>query len=426
MSDIAITCENLGKEFRLGQHARSGHLRDAVANFASASLRRVLKREGTQHVEESNTIWALKNVSFEIKQGEIIGIIGRNGAGKSTLLKILSRIMKPSVGIINLKGRVGSLLEVGTGFHPDLTGRENIFLNGAILGMRRNEIKRNLDAIVEFAELKKFIDTPVKRYSTGMYMRLAFSVAAHLESEILLVDEVLAVGDILFQKKCLGKMGEVAKDGRTVLLVSHNMSALLRLCGKSLLLESGELAMQSTTSKVVEHYLNETSSLQAEKIYRRHSNNASPFRPMSLRTLDTEGKKVSQILAREPFIVEVEYELLSEVRNMRVEFYFYSSQGEFLFSSVDIDSYSNYEKYFNRRPGRYISRCVVPADYFNEGKFIIGLYAGVWGLPRFFLDEQALSFTVDAMGGTGSHSIAERAGFLRPNWEWSIECIGKN
>jgi lipopolysaccharide transport system ATP-binding protein len=259
MSELAIQCVNLSKRYRIGERQSYGTLRDTITNAVASPLRRL--RASAQHHAEPNgnnrpVLLALDDVSFEVHHGEVVGIIGRNGAGKSTLLKILSRVTKPSEGYIKLNGRVGSLLEVGTGFHPELTGRENIYLNGAILGMKKAEIDRNFDEIVAFAEVEKFIDTPVKRYSSGMYMRLAFSVAAHLEPEILIVDEVLAVGDAAFQKKCLGKMDDAAKAGRTVLFVSHNMGAIQRLCSRCLLLDSGRLSIEGDPRTVVPEYLN--------------------------------------------------------------------------------------------------------------------------------------------------------------------------
>jgi len=251
MSDIAIRVDGLGKQYRLGaQRERYYTLADQIKKWTS--LRRLLRR--SKREEKRPTFWALKDVSFEVKRGEVVGIIGRNGAGKSTLLKILSQITEPTEGLVDLYGRVGSLLEVGTGFHPELTGRENIFLNGAILGMRRAEIIRKFDEIVAFAEVEKFIDTPVKHYSSGMYMRLAFAVAAHLDPEILVVDEVLAVGDAQFQKKCLGKMGEVARGGRTVLFVSHNMAAVQTLCTSAIRLQAGRLIGYGDAATQIQHY----------------------------------------------------------------------------------------------------------------------------------------------------------------------------
>jgi len=271
MSDIAIRAENLSKLYRVGQYVGYQTLRESITGAFTAPFRR-RHRDGDRVKETSfqsrdpnssisgqgNYIWALKDISFEVKQGEAIGIIGRNGAGKTTLLKLLCRITYPTEGYAEVHGRVGSLLEVGTGFHPELTGRENIYLNGAVLGMRKVEIDRKFDEIVDFSGVEKFLDTPMKRYSSGMQVRLAFSVAAHLEPEILLVDEVLAVGDAAFQKKCLGRMGDITREGRTVLFVSHNMAAITNLCQRGFLIESGELTHQGSTVETVHQYLNST------------------------------------------------------------------------------------------------------------------------------------------------------------------------
>jgi lipopolysaccharide transport system ATP-binding protein len=260
MSDVAIRVEGLGKRYRLGERRRYKALRDSLADGVKAPVRAVHARlDGRAAADGAgsgrNVFWALSDVSFEVKPGEVVGVIGRNGAGKSTLLKILSRITEPTTGHAEIHGRVGSLLEVGTGFHPELTGRENIYLNGAILGMHKAEVERKFDEIVAFAEVEKFIDTPVKFYSSGMYLRLGFAVAAHLEPEILLVDEVLAVGDATFQKKCMGKMGEVARQGRTVLFVSHNMAAIVSLCSRALVMEGGTVASDGDTNAGVNRYL---------------------------------------------------------------------------------------------------------------------------------------------------------------------------
>ncbi|HWZ84719.1 MAG TPA: ABC transporter ATP-binding protein, partial [Thermoanaerobaculia bacterium] len=253
MNPVAIRVTDLGKEYRIGAKAEKYKtLRESLAALASAPARLFARSSGRRSPE---AIWALRNVTFEVSPGEVVGLIGRNGAGKSTLLKVLARITEPTVGLAEIHGRVGSLLEVGTGFHPELTGRENIYLNGAILGMRRAEIARKFDEIVAFSEIEQFIDTPVKKYSSGMYLRLAFAVAAHLEPEILLVDEVLAVGDAEFQKKCLGKMGDVAREGRTVLFVSHNMPAVQALCSRAILLRQGTVAIDGSTGDVLREYL---------------------------------------------------------------------------------------------------------------------------------------------------------------------------
>lgn len=267
MTDIAIQVESISKLYHIGSsQKRFDRFGDQLVDLAMAPIRRVgklLRGQGSGAAELNEAFWALKDVSFEIKHGDVVGIIGHNGAGKSTLLKILSSITEPTEGYADVYGRISSMLEVGTGFHPELTGRENIFLNGAILGMRKAEIDRKFDDIIDFAEIERFIDTPVKHYSSGMYVRLAFSVAAHLEPEILLVDEVLAVGDIAFQKKCLGKMDSVSKQGRTIIFVSHNMNAMQRLCPKSILLHRGQLVTYGDTTDVIEQYLAASSSATA-------------------------------------------------------------------------------------------------------------------------------------------------------------------
>ena len=270
MSDVAIQVANLSKQYYIGRLQKNyDRLGEQVADALLAPLRRagkLLRGQATGAAELDEVIWALRDASFEIKHGEVVGIVGRNGAGKSTLLKILSRITEPSDGYADVYGRVGSLLEVGTGFHPELTGRENIYLNGAILGMRRKEIYRKFDEMVAFADIEKFLDTPVKHYSSGMYVRLAFSVAAHLEPEILLVDEVLAVGDAAFQKKCLGKMSDVAQEGRTVLFVSHNMGLMQALCQRGIFLQEGAVAADGPISQAVEAYLQTMEQLESQDL----------------------------------------------------------------------------------------------------------------------------------------------------------------
>ncbi len=272
MSDIAIRVEGLSKQYHIGGQQTYDKLSAQLADMLVSPFRRaskLLRGQVTGAAELDETIWALKNISFEIKHGEVVGIIGRNGAGKSTLLKILSRITEPTNGYADIYGRVGSLLEVGTGFHPELTGRENIYLNGAILGMKKAEIERQFDEIVTFAEIDKFIDTPVKHYSSGMYVRLAFSVAAHLEPEILLVDEVLAVGDVAFQKKCLGKMDDVAQEGRTVLFVSHNMALMQSLCQRGILLQNGAISRNGTIAEAVGTYLHTLEQAAVQNLVQR-------------------------------------------------------------------------------------------------------------------------------------------------------------
>jgi lipopolysaccharide transport system ATP-binding protein len=305
MSSIAIRVQDLGKEYRIGVRAgKYKTLRESLASFASSPLR--LLGRGKKADER---IWALRDVTFAVGQGEVVGIIGRNGAGKSTLLKILARITEPTCGLAEIHGRVGSLLEVGTGFHPELTGRENIFLNGAILGMRRAEIARKFDEIVAFSEVETFIDTPVKRYSSGMYLRLAFAVAAHLEPEILLVDEVLAVGDAEFQKKCLGKMGDVAREGRTVIFVSHNMPAVQALCSRAILLRHGGIVLDGDISDVLREYLGYLHETAVDAFGNNPERSGDgAIRLTGARLLDDQQQPASRLVAGRPVTLEFSYE----------------------------------------------------------------------------------------------------------------------
>jgi lipopolysaccharide transport system ATP-binding protein len=344
MSDIAIHVENLGKLYRIGERQRYKALRDTISDAlyapfrAAASLLSGHNGHGASIPTRplNNYIWSLKDVSFEINKGEAVGIIGRNGAGKSTLLKILSRITKPTEGYVKINGRVGSLLEVGTGFHPELTGRENIYLNGAIIGMRKKEIDRKFDEIVAFAEIEKFIDTPVKYYSSGMYIRLAFAVAAHLEPEILLVDEVLAVGDAGFQKKCLGKMSKVSSEGRSILFVSHNMPFVQSLCRHSLLIEGGRIVFQGNSSTVIDRYLNaENPIVQNEYVDLwshpgRHPNMTPALTRMWM--TDAGNKLTTNVPMASDVTFHVEYQVEGQVPQPLVGLRFENLHGHAVFS----------------------------------------------------------------------------------------------
>ena len=341
MSDTVIKVENLGKKYIIGHQKQENYtaLRDVIANGVKG-LGRKLIEPWDQKITEQNheEFWALKDVSFEIKQGDRVGIIGRNGAGKSTLLKILSRITEPTTGSIRIKGRVASLLEVGTGFHPELTGRENIFLNGAILGMSRTEIQRKFDEIVAFAEVEKFLDTPVKRYSSGMYVRLAFAVAAHLEPEILVVDEVLAVGDAQFQKKCLGKMEDVGKEGRTVLFVSHNIGMIRSLCQRCILLSGGTVIQDEVTESVLATYLSIIGLDEATngEIYWPLNSDApggSEMKLRSIRLLGTTGEPQSTFDVEKPITVEISYEIFQSLRGMRIVMHLMTQEDIIAFAS---------------------------------------------------------------------------------------------
>jgi len=334
MDDVVIRVENLSKRYRIGAREKADRtFREVLMDMAAAPFRRV-RNIGTSAPPEE-TIWALKDVSLEVKRGEVLGIIGRNGAGKSTLLKILSRITEPTEGRVEMRGRVASLLEVGTGFHEELTGRENIYLNGAVLGMKKAEIDRKFDEIVAFAEIEKFLDTPVKRYSSGMYVRLAFAVAAHLEPEILLVDEVLAVGDAGFQKKCLGKMGDVARGGRTVLFVSHNMAAVVNLCQRAVLIDAGRLVGVGEADRLVQTYLRRGSEDSAAEVdLTRH-----PGRPVwatpvltrvSLSGADGETRKSFRM--GESITISVSFNAPSPLASPKIGLGFNSSYGQRVFS----------------------------------------------------------------------------------------------
>jgi len=359
-----ITVKNLGKKYNIA-HQRGGYvaLRDVLTNILKNPFRfakqKAKKSLGLGTKEE---FWALNDINFEVNKGEIIGIIGRNGAGKSTLLKILSKITPPTKGEIKINGRVGSLLEVGTGFHPELTGRENIFLNGAILGMTRHEIAKKFDQIVEFSGIEKFLDTPVKYYSSGMYVRLAFSVAAHMEPDILIVDEVLAVGDAEFQKKCLGKMEEVTKQKeRTILFVSHNMSAIEKLCNRCILLDSGNIIKEGRSKDVIDFYLNDKSNLSSEIIPKNKNGQLGQFTKITI--LNKENKPNARIPISEPFYIDIEYEIYQLVSNKYLFLYFFY-QGELLLVSLESDENGQPKDY---QPGKYKTRVTIPPFLFQLG-----------------------------------------------------------
>ena len=426
----AISVKNLGKQYKIGaaqQKFQYNMFRDVIMDTLMTPVRifRALRGQGMRGATNTSLIWALNDVSFDLEEGKVLGIVGRNGAGKSTLLKILSRVTEPTVGTVSVRGRVGSLLEVGTGFHPELTGRENIYMNGAILGMKSAEIDRKFDEIVDFSEVGQFIDTPVKRYSSGMYLRLAFAVAAHLEPEILVVDEVLAVGDAEFQRKCLGKMGDVAQQGRTVLFVSHNMSAILRLTQEAIVLKKGQLIKRAPTAEAVDYYLSSGQAESGERIWGVEDIPATsaPFKPVAIRIKDRSGKVVDTVRSTEPVTVEWEYQLDASVTGLRVGMYLSSMRGEYIFTSFDTDDAAQFEQFGARKAGRYISRCHIPADFFNEGRYSLGVNASSFGVRRYFMDENALSFNVDISGAPGTQWPEVRQGPVRPRLDWKIEKI---
>jgi lipopolysaccharide transport system ATP-binding protein len=379
--NTVIKVDNLSKKYVIGHQSKEPYqtLRDAVVRKSRKIGKRLLHpliSSSAQSFSGAEEFWALKDVSFEVQQGERIGIIGRNGAGKSTLLKVLSRITEPTEGRISVKGRVASLLEVGTGFHPELTGRENIFLNGAILGMGKAEIKKKFDEIVAFAEVEKFLDTPVKHYSSGMYVRLAFAVAAHLEPEILIIDEVLAVGDAQFQKKCLGKMQEVEKEGRTVLFVSHNMAAILNLCSRTIMLYAGEICAEGATEDVVRQYLQklqERTEQDISSVKERRGLGRARFTRVSFE--DGNGNLLEQAISGQPLVVVLEYQSKneSELQNCRASVAFYDNLGQALFNcSSELTS----SEVLNLPPTGKV-KCIIPKLPLSQNNYFINVFLEV-------------------------------------------------
>ncbi|MES2025558.1 MAG: ABC transporter ATP-binding protein [Pseudomonadota bacterium] len=417
MSSI-ISVENLGKKYILGHQTQERYtaLRDVMSNGAKRLVHK-LWHPLTHSINDPSReeFWALKDINFDIQQGDRVGIIGRNGAGKSTLLKVLSRITEPTVGQVKIKGRVASLLEVGTGFHPELTGRENIYLNGAILGMSKVEIKKKFDEIVAFAEVEKFLDTPVKRYSSGMYVRLAFAVAAHLEPEILIVDEVLAVGDAQFQKKCLGKMEEVGKQGRTVLFVSHNMAMISNLCQKGIVLDGGRLAFQGHISEaVLKYYQGANATVKASRGF--ESNTAVLLGAELIGIGDA-----LDVTIHDEFVVRMKYRIKLPVEGKCVpNFHFFSAEGNYIFVS-------NAEGVTTMPPGEYFADCTIPGKLLNEGAYFVGLalttYYAAGHYEVEFYDQNALTFNViDPMDERSNRYgyAGPMPGVVRPDLAWNI------
>jgi lipopolysaccharide transport system ATP-binding protein len=418
MRDLAIKAEGISKKYHIGKKIQAYQtLRDTLADAFVAPFRRASKllmgdATGASGLDE--TMWALADVSFEVKQGEVVGIIGPNGAGKSTLLKILSRITEPTSGFIEIYGRVGSLLEVGTGFHQELTGRENIYLNGAILGMKRSEIVRKFDEMVCFAEVEKFIDTPVKHYSSGMYLRLAFAVAAHLNPEVLLVDEVLAVGDAAFQKKCLGKMRDVSSEGRTVILVSHDMSAINQLCNQAIWIDSGKLKMCGMTHKVIEAYLM-TGSSTTSIWYPPSDSLEREFQFISAKLVSRENQIISVLHYNSQFQVNIEYEVFDRLKDLAIICGIADSHGNRIWTSWDTDG-KGWRKGTIKAPGRYVSICKIPPCLLKPGLYLFSL--GATSSERAFTGyEKTLVVEVSDVGYSLNPG---RRGAITPMLEWEV------
>jgi lipopolysaccharide transport system ATP-binding protein len=369
----AIRCENLSKSYLIGERENYAALRDTIAEALHApwrKLRRFAERFPNAGIREEARVWALQEVSFSVNHGEVVGIIGRNGAGKSTLLKILARITEPSRGFAEIRGRVASLLEVGTGFHQELTGRENIYFNGSILGMKRAEIRRKFDEMVQFAEVERFIDTPVKHYSTGMYMRLAFAVAAHLEPDILLVDEVLAVGDAAFQKKCLNKMQEVGKQGRTVLFVSHNMHAITRLCTRTILLDGGHVLRDGPSHQVVSTHLQSCLGTTARREYTDVEGMPGNdiVRLRAVRIVNEKGETLESVDIRKSVGIEMDFEVIKPGYILTPGYRVANEEGLIIFAADDQDPEWRRRP---RPPGRHLSTAWIPGNFLSEGTLIV-------------------------------------------------------
>lgn len=420
MTKAIVRVENVSKQYRIAANRGPySTLREAVTRAALAPVKH-LTRNGSSNKE---TLWALRDVSFEVGSGEILGIIGRNGAGKSTLLKILARITQPTSGRVELFGRIGSLLEVGTGFHPELTGRENIYLNGAVLGMRRAEIADRFDEIVAFAEMEKFLDTPVKHYSSGMYMRLAFAVAAHLNPEILLMDEVLAVGDAAFQAKCLGKMDSVASEGRTVLFVSHNLVAVQNLCKRVIWLNEGKILEHGPTHAIVNNYLAAASSSVAmERVWNDPATapGNEKVRIRSVRVRATDDSASDVITVQTPFVLEFEYWNLEPDARLNLSLHLYNQQGITVLNTVPMNEPEWHGRAFP--VGLFRSACHIPGNLLNDGLHrVLLLVVKDQGTVIFTLND-ALVFSIQDVERPGDwHGRWE--GAVRPDLVWSTEYL---
>lgn len=409
MSDTVIKIENLGKKYKLGQRGASyATLRDSLAGILHSPKR---KTQNPKPAPSETELWALKDIYLEIKRGEVVGVIGRNGAGKSTLLKILSRITEPTTGRVELNGRVGSLLEVGTGFHPELTGRENIFLNGSIIGMRKKEVEAKFDEIVAFSEIEKFIDTPVKHYSSGMYVRLAFAVAAHLEPEILLVDEVLAVGDINFQKKCLGKMKDVAGQGRTIIFVSHNMGLLSELTNKIAYLEEGKLVLYGDTEKGIQRYLGVRKEMT---MWQNESLNKKDF-DICTASICNENLEQQNVFFNDNKVY-IRVDVVSGLKtcpNLGVTLR--NGSGHAIFRTENVDTINDIDL-----EGNYTYILELPEKLFNAGDYFIDFIAYFPGKSILFYYQQVLSFTIAGCVGIATRHTGKREGdlLLKLNWNF--------
>jgi len=438
--DTAIKVQNLSKCYRIGlKENMHDSLAKSVFDFIRSPIRNYRKHRSLYNFDDiefdqencpSDVIWSLRDVSFEVKKGEIVGIIGVNGAGKSTLLKILSKITVPTRGSAELRGRISSLLEVGTGFHPELTGRDNVYLNGTILGMKKKELDHKFDAIVDFSGIEKFIDTPVKRYSSGMKVRLAFSVAAHLEPEILLIDEVLAVGDVQFQKKCLNKMDDVSQQGRTVLFVSHNMQAVTRLCPRTILLNGGTVQTDGPSPQVVSHYMGSEKGTRAEKEWKDLTDAPGDevVRLRAVRVRMKDGSISDAVDIRNSIGIEIEHEVLKPDLVLMSYFRLTNEEGINVFTSVENDQNS---RNLHRQKGKYVSTVWIPGNLLSEGIFYVsvGIRSMSPTTKRLRVPDAVAFQVIDSMDGDTARADYHKdmQGIVRPwlNWETQFSPNGK-
>ena len=433
-NDIAIRVENISKCYRLGvKEEQADNFLATMGNFIKNPIKNYKKYRSLYHFDDfdplgennpPDILWALKDVSFEVREGEIVGIIGVNGAGKSTLLKILSRITVPTGGRATIQGRVSSLLEVGTGFHPELTGRENVYLNGTILGMSKKEIDRKFDQIVDFSGIEKFIDTPVKRYSSGMKVRLAFAVAAHLEPEILIIDEVLAVGDASFQKKCMDKMKDVGQQGRTVIFVSHNMPAVTRLCPRTILLNGGIVQVDDSSHRVVSAYMQAGMATKAERIWQNCETAPGDevIRLCSVRVKTKDGQVTEAIDIKSPVGIEMEYEVFQPGYELQVYYHVIFEGGVEAFEPIDNDPIWRNKP---RPVGRYVSTSWIPGNLLSEGMYFIGPTIRTKNpeIRRVRVDDAVAFQVIDSLDGNSARVdfMGNMAGVVRPLLKWETQ-----
>jgi lipopolysaccharide transport system ATP-binding protein len=425
MKKVILKAENISKQYRLGLVGAST-IKDDLNRF----WHRIRGKQdpflqiGAVNTRDSKTkenyVWALRDINFEVQEGEVLGIIGKNGAGKSTLLKLLSQVTSPTTGTIKSKGKIASLLEVGTGFHPELTGRENIYLNGAILGMAKSEITSKLDEIISFSGCEMYIDTPTKRYSSGMTVRLAFAVAAHLEPDILVIDEVLAVGDAEFQKKAIGKMQEISQGGgRTVLFVSHNMASVKQLCTRGIVLEHGSVVFTGDINKCVEYYLKKEDKFSEEKKQIVWSEEDAPgtddFILRSVVTKSANGEIIGSFIDNQTIHIFVEVQLRAQLRNMRLNFSLYNSEEVIVFTSS-----SHMIEDVEKEPGFYNYEIVIPAYLLNQDNYKINLQAGIPGERELLLGLKVLSFDVEKITNSGTTYNAVLKGVVAPQIDWKV------